>query len=46
MLANTLLGGAGAGLDFVTAYDVVVRVEYSFTTQRTNGFFLHIKKEF
>lgn len=46
MLANKFIGGAGTGLDFVTAYDVVLRIEYSFTTQRTSGFFLHIKKEF
>lgn len=46
MLSNTWLGGAGAGLDIVTAYDVVIRFEYTFTTQNTNGFFLHIKKEF
>lgn len=45
-LSDKFLGGAGAGIDFVTAYDFVLRVEYSFTSQRTNGFFLHIKKEF
>lgn len=46
MLTDKFLGGAGTGIDFVTAYDVVLRLEYSFTTQHTNGFFLHIKKEF
>lgn len=46
LLSDKFLGGAGAGVDIVTAYDVVLRLEYSFTTQRTNGFFLHIKKEF
>lgn len=46
MLSDKFLGGAGAGIDIVTAYDVVVRVEYSFTTQRTSGFFLHVRKEF
>jgi hypothetical protein len=45
-LSDTWLGGAGAGLDIVTAYDVVIRLEYTFTSQNTNGFFLHIKKEF
>jgi outer membrane protein assembly factor BamA len=46
MLADKFIGGAGTGIDFVTAYDVVLRLEYTFTTQHTNGFFLHIKKEF
>lgn len=46
LLADKFLGGAGAGIDIVTAYDVVVRLEYTFTTQNTNGFFLHVKKEF
>jgi outer membrane protein assembly factor BamA len=46
ILSDKFLGGAGAGVDFVTAYDVVLRLEYTFTTQRTNGFFLHIRKEF
>lgn len=45
-LSNKFLGGAGAGFDIVTAYDVVLRLEYTFTSQNTNGFFLHIKKEF
>lgn len=46
MLADKFLGGAGAGIDIVTAYDVVIRMEYTFTTQSTRGFFLHLKKEF
>lgn len=46
LLSDKFLGGAGAGVDIVTAYDVVLRVEYSFTSQHTNGFFLHVKKEF
>lgn len=45
-LTNKFIGGAGFGLDVATAYDVVVRFEYTFTSQNTNGFFLHIKKEF
>lgn len=45
-LTNQFLGGAGAGLDIVMAYDVVIRLEYTFTSQKTNGFFLHLKKEF
>lgn len=46
ILSDKFLGGAGAGIDFVTAYDVVLRLEYTFTSQQTNGFFIHIKKEF
>ncbi|HMV08588.1 MAG TPA: POTRA domain-containing protein [Cyclobacteriaceae bacterium] len=46
MLSDKFIGGAGVGLDVATAYDVVVRFEYTFTSQNTNGFFLHIKKEF
>lgn len=46
ILSDKFLGGAGAGLDIATAYDVVIRFEYTFTTQNTNGFFLHLKKEF
>lgn len=46
MLTDKFIGGTGAGIDIVTAYDVVLRFEYTFTSQHTNGFFLHIKKEF
>jgi hypothetical protein len=45
-LSNRLLTGTGAGLDIVTAYDAVFRLEYTFTREKTNGFFFHIKKEF
>lgn len=45
-LANRFLGGAGVGIDIVAAYDVVVRLEYSFTSRNTSGFFLNLKKEF
>jgi hypothetical protein len=45
-LTDKILGGGGFGIDFVSSYDVVLRIEYSFTTQKTQGFFLHIKKEF
>lgn len=40
-LGNTTLFGYGAGIDLVTYYDVVVRVEYSFNRQGESGFFLH-----
>jgi outer membrane protein assembly factor BamA len=45
--SNRLLTGAGAGLDVVTAYDLVFRIEYTFTTQKPEGsFFLNLRKEF
>jgi hypothetical protein len=45
-LSNHLLAGMGAGLDIVTAYDAVLRLEYTFTRDKTQGFFFHLKKEF
>lgn len=45
-LADKLLAGAGAGLDVVTGYDLVLRFEYTFTRENIHGFFFHIKKEF
>lgn len=45
-LSNRLLAGAGAGIDLVLAYDNVIRFEYTFTRENTNGFFFHLKKEF
>jgi len=45
-LSDRMLIGTGAGLDFVTAYDAVIRMEYTFTREKTSGFFFHLKKEF
>jgi outer membrane protein assembly factor BamA len=45
-LSNRLLGGAGGGVDIVTMYDLVFRLEYTFTAQGTHGFFFNMKKEF
>ena len=45
-LSNRLLAGAGGGIDLVLAYDTVIRFEYTFTRENTNGFFFHLKKEF
>ncbi|WMJ73095.1 BamA/TamA family outer membrane protein [Cytophagaceae bacterium ABcell3] len=42
-LTNTLLYGAGMGLDFVTYYDIVVRLEYSLNRMMESGFFVHFK---
>ena len=45
-LSNHLLAGAGGGLDIVTVYDLVFRLEYTFTREGTHGFFFNLKKEF
>ncbi len=45
-LANRYLFGTGLGLDIVTAYDLVFRLEYSFNREGESGFFLHFRKEF
>jgi outer membrane protein assembly factor BamA len=45
-LSNQLLAGAGTGIDIVTAYDFVMRFEYTYTSKNQKGFFFHIKKEF
>ncbi|HEX5168362.1 MAG TPA: POTRA domain-containing protein [Cyclobacteriaceae bacterium] len=46
ILSDKLLVGAGAGIDIVTAYDMVFRLEYSFNGEGQSGFFLNVKKEF
>jgi len=46
LLSNQVIGGAGFGLDFVSAYDAVLRVEYTYTPENKGGFFFHLKKEF
>ena len=45
-LSNRMLVGTGGGVDIVTAYDAVLRLEYTFTREKTHGFFFHMKKEF
>ena len=45
-LADQLLFGGGVGLDIVTMYDVVIRLEYSFNSIGESGFFFHIESEF
>lgn len=44
-LTNTLLGGAGLGLDIVTYYDIVLRFEYSVTRQGARGFFVSFEAD-
>ena len=41
-LTNSWQYGYGAGIDFVTYYDIVLRLEYSFNKQLQNGFFIHL----
>jgi outer membrane protein assembly factor BamA len=40
-LENKILFGYGLGIDFVTYYDVVIRVEFSINRMHEKGFFLH-----
>jgi hypothetical protein len=40
-LQNALLIGYGTGLDFVTYYDVVIRLEFSVNLRNETGIFLH-----
>lgn len=39
-LPNSLLAGTGAGLDFVTYYDKVMRIEYSINRSGKSGIFI------
>ena len=45
-LADQLLYGGGLGLDIVTMYDVVIRLEYSINSQGEKGFYFHVESEF
>lgn len=45
-LGNTWLTGYGAGLDLVTYYDLVFRLEYTFNNLGESGFFLHMGAPF
>lgn len=42
-LTNKYLYGIGAGLDIVSAYDFVLRLEYSRNAESTNNFFINFK---
>jgi outer membrane protein assembly factor BamA len=46
LLSNRLATGVGAGLDLITSYDGVIRIEYTLNREGEHGFFFHIKKEF
>ncbi|MCX6310920.1 MAG: hypothetical protein NT084_04710 [Bacteroidetes bacterium] len=45
-LGNDFLFGYGAGLDFITYYDVALRIEYSFNRRNENGLFIHMGAAF
>lgn len=45
-LADHVLYGTGIGLDFVTMYDIVIRLEYSFNSIGEDALFFHIVSEF
>ena len=45
-LSNTLLNSAGIGIDIVTFYDVIIRLDYSFNQLGQNGLYLHRKSIF
>ncbi|MBZ5857872.1 POTRA domain-containing protein [Flavihumibacter profundi] len=45
-LPNRFLYTAGAGLDIVTFYDVVLRFEYSFNQLGQKGLYFHFKNDF
>lgn len=45
-LTNSWQYGYGAGLDMVSYYDVVIRLEYSFNRQLQRGFFIHLTSGF
>jgi hypothetical protein len=42
-LQNELLVGYGAGIDFVSYYDIVIRMEFSVNLMREAGFFIHFR---
>jgi outer membrane protein assembly factor BamA len=44
--ANSWQHGYGAGLDIITYYDFVMRLEYSFNKQNQGGFFVHLTSGF
>ena len=44
-LSNRYLFGGGVGLDIVTYYDLVLRLEYSFNDRGENGFYLNIRAD-
>jgi len=46
ILVNKMMYGTGLGLDFVTYYDKVLRLDYSFNALGESGLFIHWKAAF
>jgi len=44
-LSNKFIYGGGLGLDIVTYYDAVLRLEYSINSEQETGFFIHFKAD-
>ena len=42
-LVNKMMYGTGAGIDFITYYDKVLRLDYSFNALGERGLFIHWK---
>ena len=45
-LVNTPLYTGGFGIDFVTAYDLILRFEYDFNQLGQQGLFFHVRNDF
>jgi hypothetical protein len=45
-LANSWQYGYGVGLDLITYYDFVMRMEYSINKMKQSGFFIHFASGF
>ena len=45
-LSNRYLFGTGIGLDIVTYYDMVIRLEYAINNEGQDGFFLNLRADF
>ena len=45
-LTNRYLFGTGVGLDIVTYYDTVIRLEYALNNEGKDGFFLNLRVDF
>jgi hypothetical protein len=44
-LSNRYLFGGGIGLDIVTYYDLVIRLEYSMNDRAETGFFINVRAD-
>jgi hypothetical protein len=46
LLNNKFLYTGGAGVDLVAAYDIALKLEYSFNQFGESGFFFHVRRDF